>query len=130
MCHCHLVQLRINRSTLSTDIESDRIDSGGFWLMNVDNGQQTVGGEDALAIGDMANTIPCEEPPQWQLKELSSGSAAIEVASDGRGAGGDLFRGRDPNARSVTARTAKVPSSSRFGCPDSISRTVLSKAAC
>lgn len=48
----------------ASDIEPDRIDSGGFWLMNVDKGQQTTSGEDALAIGDMANTMPCGEPPQ------------------------------------------------------------------
>jgi len=84
-----------------SEIEPDRIDSGGFWLMNIDKANQTVSGEDALAIGDMANTIPCGNPPVWQLKQLSSGATTIAVTSDGTGAVW-LFVGTDSGFEATT----------------------------
>ena len=86
----------------ASDSEPGRIESGGFWIMNVDKGEETNGGEDAMAIGDVANTIACGEPPQWQLKRLSGGSEMIEVTSDGRGAVW-LFVGTDSGFEAITS---------------------------
>jgi len=85
-----------------SEIEPDRIDQAGFWIMNLDKGQQTTSGENALAIGDMANTITCGEEPQWQLKRLSSGLDGIVVTTDGTGAVW-LFVGTDSGFESTTS---------------------------
>ena len=68
-------------------IEPDRfVDSSGDWRMNVDKGQQTNGGEDALAIGDLANSQRCgSQLPAWELKVLSSGSESLQFSTDGSG---------------------------------------------
>jgi len=84
-----------------SDIEPDRLDSGGFWVMNVDKGDQTVGGENALAIGDMANTIACGDAPEWQFKQMSSNPQSLEVTSDRSGAVW-LFVGTDSGFESTT----------------------------
>lgn len=86
----------------ASEVEPNRVDEGGFWRMNVDKGQQTNGGEDAVAIGDVANSIPCNETPRWELKQLSSGSEAVEVTSDRAGAVW-LFVGTDSGFESTTS---------------------------
>ena len=54
--------------------------------MNVDKGQQTNGGEDALVIGALANSQECgSEAPRWELKVLSSGSDSMQFSTDGSG---------------------------------------------
>ncbi len=86
----------------ASEVEPTRMDEGGFWLTNVNKGLQTNGGEDALAIGDVANSIPCGEPPQWELKQLASDSEEIEVTADGSGAVW-LFVGTDSGFESITS---------------------------
>jgi hypothetical protein len=68
-------------------IEPERfLDGAGHWRMNVDKGQQTNGGEDALVIGDLANSQECgSAPPAWELKVLSSGSDSMQFSTDGSG---------------------------------------------
>ena len=83
-------------------VEPDRMAEGGFWLMTVDKGIQTNSGEDALAIGDVANSILCGETPQWELKQLSSDAESIEVTSDSSGAVW-LFVGTDSGFESITS---------------------------
>ena len=83
-------------------VEPDRMAEGGFWLMTVDKGTQTNSGEDALAIGDVANSILCGETPQWELKQLSSDSGSINVTSDSSGAVW-LFVGTDSGFESITS---------------------------
>jgi hypothetical protein len=66
-------------------IEPDReLDAAGWWRMNVDKGQQTNGGEDAVVIGDLANSRSCEDGPEWELKGLSGPSMMIATDSTGR----------------------------------------------
>ena len=82
--------------------EPIRVDRAGFWVMNVDKGQQTNSGESALAIGDVANSIPCGETPQWELKQLSSDMESIEVTADGNGSVW-LFVGTDSGFEATTS---------------------------
>jgi hypothetical protein len=67
-------------------IEPDReVDAAGDWRMNVDKGQQTQGGEDAVVIGDLASSRSCEQGFEWELKGLASGqSLTITTDSTGR----------------------------------------------
>ena len=84
--------------------EPDRfVDSLGHWRMNVKKGQQTNGGDDALAIGDLANSQPCGgEPPRWELKTLSSGGDSLSFTTDGSGVVW-LFMGTDSGFESRSA---------------------------
>ncbi len=82
--------------------EPEAIVIGGDWRMNVDKGQQTNGGDDALAIGDVANTVPCGEPPRWELKQLSSGLESLQVQTDGSGSVW-LFVGTDSGFEATTS---------------------------
>ena len=81
--------------------EPEAIVIGGGWRMNVAKGQQTNGGDDALAIGDVANTVPCGELPRWELK-LSSGLESLQVQTDGSGSVW-LFVGTDSGFEATTS---------------------------
>lgn len=86
----------------ASEVEPNRTNIGGFWRMDVDKGQQANGGEDALVVGDVASSVPCGEAPRWELKQLSSGSAAVEVTSDRSGAVW-LFLGTDSGFEATTS---------------------------
>ena len=67
-------------------IEPESVDVGGFLQMNIDKGNQAIGGENALVMGDVANSQTCGQgQPQWELKQLTSGAETIEVTVDGDG---------------------------------------------
>ena len=55
-----------------------------------------------LVVGDVANSIPCGNPPQWELKQLSSGSGAVEATTDGSGSLW-LFVGTDSGFEATTS---------------------------
>jgi len=59
-------------------------DAGGWWRMNIDKGNQTQSGEDAVVIGDLANSRSCEQGPEWELKGLGGPSMMITTDSTGR----------------------------------------------
>lgn len=86
----------------ASELEPGRVVEGGLWRMNIDKGQQANGGEDAVVIGDVASSIPCGEDPRWELKQLSSGGQAMEVASDSTGAVW-LFVGTDSGFEATTS---------------------------
>ena len=67
--------------------EPDRfLDDLRHWRMNVDKGNQSSAGEDALVIGDIANSQECGAGPRrWEIKTLSSGSESISFTTDGSG---------------------------------------------
>ncbi len=54
--------------------------------MNVDIGSQSNGGENAVVLGNVANSLPCEGSQRWELKQVSGTGQAIEVTSDRAGA--------------------------------------------
>jgi hypothetical protein len=64
---------------------------GDRYEMNISKGRQSTGGSNAVTVGNIANSIPCQLVPgegvllQWQLKELASPPAAIRlrVSADG-----------------------------------------------
>ena len=86
----------------ASDVEPESVVEGFDWRMNVDKGNQTNGGENALAIGDVANSIPCGETPQWELKQLSSEMESISVTTDGSG-NVWLFVGTDSGFEATTS---------------------------
>jgi hypothetical protein len=68
----------------SSSIEPEAVAVSGTYRMNVDKGEQSSGGADAAAIGDIANSQLCGEEPRWEIKELS-GERAIETVADKEG---------------------------------------------
>ncbi len=82
-------------------VEPDReLDAAGYWRMNVDKGQQTQGGEDAVVNGDLANSRSCEEGFEWELKGLGGPSMMLATDSTGRAW---LFVGTDSGFESRSA---------------------------
>jgi hypothetical protein len=82
-------------------VEPDReLDAAGWWRMNVDKGQQTNGGEDAVVIGDLANSRSCEEGFEWELKRMGGPPMMFTTDSTGRAW---LFVGTDSGFESRSA---------------------------
>jgi hypothetical protein len=71
--------------------EPERVLQGDYYVMNIDKGNQSTSGVDAVAIGHMANSVPCQPAPgggllrRWELKALASGADAVRAraAPDG-----------------------------------------------
>ena len=59
---------------------------GSYLRINIDIGNQSRGGMQAVVLGDIANSRSCEQPPAWELKALGPASppAAITVPDNGR----------------------------------------------
>jgi len=76
------------------------LDGAGSLRMNVDKGNQANGGENALVLGDMANSQSCgSEVPRWELKRLSG--SALQITTDETGRVW-LFVGTDSGFESLT----------------------------
>lgn len=61
-------------------------DGTGFNRMNIDKGNQIMGGSDAITIGDFANSKECEEEDfSYELKTLSSEANAFSTFTDDGG---------------------------------------------
>ena len=73
----------------------------GHLRMNIDKGQQSNGGANALVLGTVASTIPCGELPRYELKTLSSGDR-IMAETDDRGVLWLIF-GSDSGFESLTS---------------------------
>ena len=59
---------------------------GAYLRMNVDIGNQSNGGTQAVVLGNVANSRSCEQPRQWELKSFRARStpAPISIAANGR----------------------------------------------
>ena len=57
-----------------------------YLRMNIDIGSQSNSGTQAVVLGDVANSRPCEQSAEWELKALERQSipAGITVPADGR----------------------------------------------
>jgi len=55
--------------------------------LNVDFGNQSVGGENGRVVGTLAKSGQCDDPAahRWELKTLSTAGQLIEARSDGQG---------------------------------------------
>lgn len=54
-----------------------------YWLMNIDKGNQTQGGEDAIVLGNVANTLSeCVGERVWELKTLASSDPFLVTPAD------------------------------------------------
>ncbi|HSF17401.1 MAG TPA: hypothetical protein VLK65_17800 [Vicinamibacteria bacterium] len=85
----------------STD-EPDAVLDGELLRMNVDKGQQTNPGPNAVVVGDVANSVACGESPRWELEQLSSGAESVDVVTDRSGSVW-LFVGTDSGFEATTS---------------------------
>lgn len=61
-------------------------DDSGFYLMNIDKGNQSTGGSDAISIGDFANSTDCENGEySYELKTLNSEENKFTVLTESDG---------------------------------------------
>ncbi|HKL51109.1 MAG TPA: hypothetical protein VJ908_08080 [Wenzhouxiangellaceae bacterium] len=64
------------------------IEQDGDFRFNIDKGNQSTGGPDAIVVGDMANSQDCNEvgfPGTWELKTVSSQGREFAARTDDRG---------------------------------------------
>jgi hypothetical protein len=79
------------------------VDSEGSLRLNVDKGDQSAGGRNAVVVGDLASSQPCGEGnPRYELKQLTSGADSVEVAADSSGAA-RLLVGTDSGFEGTTS---------------------------
>lgn len=86
----------------ASEIEPEAVVDGADWRMNVDKGNQTGGGVNAVVLGDVASSTSCGETPQWELKQLSSGLESVAVTTDSRGSTW-VFVGTDSGFEATTS---------------------------
>ena len=69
-----------------SEVEPLPVLEGSYLRMNIDIGNQSNGGEQAAVLGDVANSRPCEQSPQWELKSFPAQSvpAPVTASPDGR----------------------------------------------
>jgi hypothetical protein len=63
----------------------DQVGTTDYYAMNVDKGNQAVGGSDAVVLGDIANTNTDCLDWRWEMKTLQSERGELEVTADGQG---------------------------------------------
>ncbi len=73
-------------------VEPEVVESDGFFRVNIDKGNQTQGGADALAVGDMTNSQGPEycdpalaDERRWELKQVSTRGETFTATSDSDG---------------------------------------------
>lgn len=85
----------------ASEVEPTAVNTGGYYRMNVDKGEQSNGGANAVILGDVANSRSCGEAPQWELKNVSGGGA-VEATADAEGSLW-LFAGTDSGFEGTTS---------------------------
>ena len=70
----------------ATAVEPLPVLDGSYLRMNVDIGNQSAGGAQAVVLGNVANTRSCEQPRQWERKSFRDRSTPmpLSVPSNGR----------------------------------------------
>ena len=70
----------------ASEVEPLPVLEGTYLRMNIDIGNQSRGGEQAAVLGNVANSRPCEQAPEWERKSFPAQSvpAPVTASSDGR----------------------------------------------
>ena len=69
-----------------TAVEPLTVPDGSYLRMNIDVGNQSRDGSQAVVLGDIANSRSCEQPSRWERKSFQARTTPtpISVAPDGR----------------------------------------------
>ena len=84
-----------------TDVEPVPVVEGTYLRMNIDIGNQSNSGEQAVVLGDMANSRACEESRRWELKAFPARSIPAQVSASATGRAWLMF-GTDSGFESRT----------------------------
>ena len=70
----------------ASELEPLPVLEGNYLRMNIDIGNQSQGGEQAAVLGNVANSRPCEQSPQWERKSFPARPlpAPVTASPDGR----------------------------------------------
>jgi hypothetical protein len=75
------VTLKIGAST----IEPEKVNHNGFYVLNVDKGNQENGGKNAVVVGNLANPLVDQRHPQFAIKQVNNLNNPIIVNADANG---------------------------------------------
>jgi len=84
----------------ATAIEPVPVDKDGFYELNVDKGQQSSGGYDAVVVGNVAKVVS-DDFETYELKTLSNRGNPLEVTTDADG-NMWIFAGTDSGFEGLT----------------------------
>ena len=70
----------------ATATEPLAVMDGKYLRMNIDVGNQSNGGTEAVVLGNVANSVICGQPSRWELKsfEAKSVPSPVSISADGR----------------------------------------------
>ena len=85
----------------ASEVEPLPILEGSYLRMNIDIGNQSNGGDNAVVLGNMANSRSCELPRQWERKAFEARSIPETVTASASGRTW-LFFGTDSGFESRT----------------------------
>ncbi len=75
------VTMKIGASAIAPSVQ---LDSQGWLRLNLDKGNQSTGGADLKAVGDISNTLPCVSTnPPYQAKTLTLSKFPVTSSADG-----------------------------------------------
>lgn len=87
----------------ATSTEPMAITVGTNYRMNIDKSNQNSSGEDAIVLGNVANSQPCMSvPPSYELKTLNNAVGTLNAVSDNSGRLWVLF-GSDSGFEATTS---------------------------
>ncbi|MXW19437.1 MAG: hypothetical protein F4Z95_01400 [Gammaproteobacteria bacterium] len=69
----------------ASDVEPLPVLRDNYLRMNIDIGNQSNGGENAVVLGNMANSRDCEQPRQWERKSFEARSIPQSVSASETG---------------------------------------------
>ena len=69
----------------ASEVEPSPVLEGTWLRMNIDIGSQSNSGEDAVVLGNVANSRSCEQPRQWERKDFAAQSIPASVTADADG---------------------------------------------
>ena len=75
----------------ATPVEPLPVIDGAYLRMNVDIGNQSAGGSQAVVLGNVANSSSCEQPRRWELKSFQGRSTPAPVSTPSNGRAWLLF---------------------------------------
>ena len=85
----------------ATAVEPLAVEDNSYLRMNVDVGNQSNGGTEAVLLGNIANSRPCEQPRRWELKSFRARSTPTPISIDADGRAWVLF-GADSGFEALT----------------------------
>ena len=65
----------------ASEVEPIPVREGAYLRMYIDIGRQSNGGDQAVVLGNMANSRSCEQPRRWERKTFPAGSIPEPVAA-------------------------------------------------